>query len=442
MLARFTQYYQTFSAWLWQPEIEKLPAAKAQLIRALRIINQVVNELRSGLLSLRAMGLVYTTLLSLVPLLAVSFSVLKGFGVHNQLEPLLLNLLAPLGTQGEEISARIIEFVDNTRTMALGSLGLGVLIFTVISLMKKIEQAFNHTWHITKQRSFIQRFSHYLSIIVIGPVLIFSALGLMASMLSTTLMQQLINEPSIGWLVQSLKLLLPYLLISAAFTLIYLFIPNTRVKFRSALLGGLIAAMLWQSCGWLFASFVANSASHAAVYSAFAALILFIIWLYLGWLILLVGSSIAFHHQHPARQAEKLDIATLSIQSREQLGLLIVQQISQCHYQQHPHYTIESLSFELGLPTPLVTVLVAALAQANIIVECSSEEGKKLLPAQPFDQVTLGDVWQALRHYGQQIPLLKESLKGPLSDSQLEQFNAGPLFNITLKQLAEPSGKK
>ena len=194
MFARFTQYYQAFSVWLWQPDVEQLPTAKAQLIRALRIINQVVNELRSGLLNLRAMSLVYTTLLSLVPLLAVSFSVLKGFGVHNQLEPLLLNLLAPLGTQGEEISARIIEFVDNTRAMALGSLGLGVLIFTVISLMKKIEQAFNHTWHISKQRSFIQRFSHYLSIIVIGPVLIFSALGLMASMLSTTLMQQLMNE--------------------------------------------------------------------------------------------------------------------------------------------------------------------------------------------------------------------------------------------------------
>ncbi|VAW90406.1 Inner membrane protein YihY, formerly thought to be RNase BN [hydrothermal vent metagenome] len=438
MLARLTQYHQAFSAWLWQPEIEQLPSAKAQLIRALRIINQVVNELRSGLLNLRAMSLVYTTLLSLVPLLAVSFSVLKGFGVHNQLEPLLLNLLAPLGTQGEEISGRIIEFVDNTRAMALGSLGLGVLIFTVISLMKKIEQAFNHTWHISKQRSFIQRFSHYLSIIVIGPVLIFSALGLMASMLSTTLMQQLINEPSIGWLVQSLKLLLPYLLISAAFTLIYLFIPNTRVRFRSALLGGLIAAMLWQSCGWLFASFVANSASHAAVYSAFAALILFIIWLYLGWLILLVGSSIAFHYQHPVGQAEQLDIATISIQDREQLGLLIVQRISQRHYQQHSPYTIESLSHELGLPMPLVTALIAALEQAKIIVECTNEEGGNLLPAQPFDQLTLGEVWQALRHHGQQIPLLNR----PLSDSQLEQLSAGPLFNITLKQLAEQSSEK
>ncbi len=441
MFARFTQYYQAFSVWLWQPDVEQLPTAKAQLIRALRIINQVVNELRSGLLNLRAMSLVYTTLLSLVPLLAVSFSVLKGFGVHNQLEPLLLNLLAPLGTQGEEISARIIEFVDNTRAMALGSLGLGVLIFTVISLMKKIEQAFNHTWHISKQRSFIQRFSHYLSIIVIGPVLIFSALGLMASMLSTTLMQQLMNEPSIGWLVQSLKLLLPYLLISAAFTLIYLFIPNTRVKFKSALLGGLIAAMLWQSCGWLFASFVANSASHAAVYSAFAALILFIIWLYLGWLILLLGSSIAFHYQHPVGQAEQLDIATISIQDREQLGLLIVQRISQHHYQQHPPYTIESLSHELGLPMPLVTALIAALEQMKIIVECTNEEGGNLLPAQPFDQITLGEVWQALRHHGQQIPLLKEPLEVPLSDSQLASFNANPLFNITLKQLGQQSGE-
>ena len=140
-------------------------------------------------------------------------------------------------------------------------------------------------------------------------------------------------------------------------------------------------------------------------------------------------------------QAEQLDIATISIQDREQLGLLIVQRISQHHYQQHPPYTIESLSHELGLPMPLVTALIAALEQMKIIVECTNEEGGNLLPAQPFDQITLGEVWQALRHHGQQIPLLKEPLEVPLSDSQLASFNANPLFNITLKQLGQQSGE-
>ncbi len=429
---RVDKHYKRFLTWLWQPDIEQLPTAKAGVIRALRIAYQVINELHSGLLNLRAMSLVYTTLLSLVPLLAVSFSLLKGFGVHNQLEPLLLNLLAPLGAQGEIISSRIIEFVDNTRAMALGSLGLALLIFTVISLMKKIEQAFNHTWHITKQRPFIQRFGHYLSVIVVGPVLLFSALGITASMLSTTLMRQLVSEPGIGWLVQHLQLLLPYLLISTAFTLIYLFIPNTRVQVKSALLGGLIAALLWQSCGWLFASFVANSASHAAIYSTFAALILFIIWLYLSWLILLVGSSIAFHLQHPTTQAEQANIASISIQDREHLGLLMIQLISQRHYRQLPPYNRESISHELGVPTPLVSALLSALQQADIITECSNDKGERLLPARPFDEVMVSDVLHALRSHGQAISLKKKySSRYPL-----ELFNANSLFDLTLKQLA------
>ncbi|MCF6218154.1 MAG: YihY/virulence factor BrkB family protein [Gammaproteobacteria bacterium] len=436
------KHYKRFLAWLWQPEIEPLPTAKAGVIRALRVAYQVINELHSGLLNLRAMSLVYTTLLSLVPLLAVSFSLLKGFGVHNQLEPLLINLLAPLGPQGELISSRIIEFVNNTRAMALGSLGLALLIFTVISLMKKTEQAFNHTWHITKQRPFIQRFSHYLSVIIVGPVLLFSALGITASMLSTTLMQQLINQPGIGWLVQHLQLLLPFLLISAAFTLIYLFIPNTRVEVKSALFGGLIAALLWQSCGWLFASFVANSASHAAIYSTFAALILFIIWIYLSWLILLVGSSIAFHLQHPVAQAEQANIATISIQDREQLGLLIIQLISQRHYLQLPAYCSESISYELGVPIPLVSALLSALQQSGIIAECSNDEGEHLLPARPFDEVMVSDVLRALRSHGHAISLKKKHS----SRYPLELLNTNPLFDLTLKQLAaqssDPKGKQ
>ncbi len=431
------KHYKRFLTWLWQPEIEQLSTTKAGAIQALRVAYQVINELHSGLLNLRAMSLVYTTLLSLVPLLAVSFSVLKGFGVHNQLEPLLLNLLAPLGAQGELISSRIIEFVDNTRAMALGSLGLTLLIFTVISLMKKTEQAFNHTWHITKQRPFIQRFSHYLSVIVVGPVLLFSALGITASMLSTTLMQQLINQPGIGWLVQHLQLLLPFLLISAAFTLIYLFIPNTRVQVKSALLGGLIAALLWQSCGWLFASFIANSASHAAIYSTFAALILFIIWLYLSWLILLVGSSIAFHLQHPTAQAEQANIASISIQGREQLGLLLIQLISQRHYRQQVPYNRESIGHELGLPTPLVSALLSPLQQAGIIAECRHDTGEDLLPARPFDEVMVSDVLRALRCHGQAISLKKKySSRYPLA-----LFNANPPFDLTLKQLAAQPSK-
>jgi membrane protein len=146
---------------LWDTDLNKVSKFQAFLIQALRISYGAIRDLSGGLPSLRAMGLVYTTLLSLVPLLAVSFSVLKGFGVHNQLEPALINLLEPLGEKGLQISQQIIAFVDNMNVGILGSIGLLFLIFTVLSLVKKIESAFNYTWRITVTRNIFQRFSNY-----------------------------------------------------------------------------------------------------------------------------------------------------------------------------------------------------------------------------------------------------------------------------------------
>jgi membrane protein len=137
----------------------------------LQIVVMVGRDLMDGMITLRAMSLVYTTLLSMVPLLAVSISVLKGFGVHDQLEPTLTSILAPLGEQSAEISAHIVGFVDNMKIGVLGALGLGLLIYTAVSLIQKIEAAFNYTWRLQNSRSLMQRFSDYLSVIMVGPVL-------------------------------------------------------------------------------------------------------------------------------------------------------------------------------------------------------------------------------------------------------------------------------
>ena len=437
LLETYNKQFERFSQWLWHEPAQPDPWGKRILLRTLRIAHQVINELRHGLLNLRAMSLVYTTLLSLVPLLAVSFSVLKGFGVHNQVEPLLLNLLAPLGEQGVEITNRIIGFVDNTRAMALGSLGLGILIFTVISLIQKIEDAFNHTWHVGQHRSFAQRFSSYLSVVVIGPVLVFAALGVSASLLSSTVMQGLIALPGIGWLITTLEKILPLLLITAAFTFIYMFIPNTRVKPLSALIGAMVAAVLWQSCGWLFASFVAGSSTHAAVYSAFAALILFIIWVYLGWLILLIGSCIAFHHQNPTFHEQQQIHEKLSIREKELLGLAIMREITRHHYQQSSPLDIHQLSNILAIPQELTCSLLESLQQANIISLCINDEQTTLLPSRPLDVVMLSEVLSAIREMGSANNLQQHPWYQPQIQQLDQQLNENTLLkDVTVKEFA------
>src|ERR1700758_1901314 len=154
---------------LWDIDVSSLDRFRAFLVKSLRLLYMAVQAFFEGELTLRAMSLVYTTLLSIVPLLAFSFSVLKAFGVHNQAEPFLYNFLAPLGPKREEITRKIIEFIDNTNVSVLGSLGLATLIYTVISLVQKIEDALNYIWKIEKSRSFARRFSDYISMILIGP---------------------------------------------------------------------------------------------------------------------------------------------------------------------------------------------------------------------------------------------------------------------------------
>ena len=322
---------RTFMQYVWETPIEQMTPWQYRAVVFLRIAHLILRDVLDGLVSLRAMSLVYTTLLALVPLLAVSFSVLKGFGVHNQVEPTLLNLLAPLGDKGIEISNRIIEFVENTEAGVLGSVGLVFLIYTVVSLLQKIESAFNYTWHVNQHRPLVQRYSNYITVVLIGPVMVFTALGLTASITHVELVQQLMGLKTIGLLLELIGHLLPFVLVITAFTLIYILVPNTRVKFKPSLIGALIAGILWQASSWGFAAFVANSTKYTAIYSAFATLIIFMIWLYLNWLILLTGCGIAFYCQYPERRKLQSSLLHLSGRMREKMTLLIMTMIGK-HY--------------------------------------------------------------------------------------------------------------
>lgn len=428
---------------IWQPDLAQLPAWQGLSLRSLRVAQVLARDISSGQLNLRAMSLVYTTLLSIVPLLAVSFSVLKAFGVHNQIEPMMLNLLAPLGPKGEEITLRILEFVDNMRVGVLGAIGLGLLIYTVVSLMQKIESAFNYAWHVKRQRSFAQRFSDYLSVLIIGPVLVFSALGLTASLLSTEMVQFLAGIEPFGTLLQLLTKLLPYVLIIGAFTFAYVFVPNTRVKIGSALVGALVAGVLWQTTGWVFASFIVGSAKYTAIYSAFATLIMFMIWLYLTWLILLVGASIAFYHQHPGYIVLEHETLQLSPRMREKLALLVMYWVGRRFYAGEPGWSEQALAERLQLPLDALQPVLNALRGARLLRE-TAEEPPVLLPGCPLDTTEVGAVLAAVRAGGEGRVLTYDRLPDErgVDDAlhRLEAARSQSLQGLTLKQLALEGG--
>jgi membrane protein len=392
----FEQLQKTITDLLWKTDLKQAGRLHVFFIEALRICYGTIRDLSGGLPSLRAMGLVYTTLLSIVPLLAVSFSVLKGFGAHNQLEPALLSALEPLGEKGVQLSDQILSFVDNMKVGVLGSVGLGFLIFTVLSLVKKIESAFNHTWRIEGTRNIFQRFSNYLSVILVGPLFMFTGAGLTASFRSSALTNKLLTIEPFGTILLSLGELLPYLLTIITFTLIYILIPNTKVRFRSALYSAVITTALWKISGSLFTTFIVNSTNYTAIYSGFAILVIFMIWIYVNWLIVLTGASIAYYHQHPERIARPSQVIRLSCRLREKLALYIMQLVASRFHHNEPAWTLKTLAKKLDISEPATRMILSALSDRNLLTT-SGKNNQQYLLKQAAESITIEMILNAAR---------------------------------------------
>ncbi len=425
---------------IWDVQLSELPRLKRWLIRVVRIAYLVVRDLMGGELTLRSMSLVYTTLLSMIPLLAVSFSVLKGFGVHNQIEPMLLNMLTPLGEKSAEITTQIISFVENTKAGVLGTVGLAMLIFTAVSLVQKIERAFNHTWRVIQNRPLSNRFSNYLSIILIGPVLIFTAIGITATITNHSLVQELMAYPVLGGLIHAGGRMIPYLLVIVAFALVYIFVPNTKVKLKSAFIGALVAGLLWESIGWGFATFVASSGQYTAIYSALASLIVFMIWMQLSWLILLIGASIAFYHQYPEHCTLQRH-TQLSCRLKEKLALMIMALIAKNFYEKQPPWTAEALAQHLQMPVDAIMPLLKCLVADELLAH-ADEFTPGFLPAQAPEDLKLKDVISAVRCIDESsyfnLDRLPQHERVDNVFKNLEQSMQDSLHEQTLKQLLPP----
>ncbi|NNJ93235.1 MAG: YihY/virulence factor BrkB family protein, partial [Halobacteria archaeon] len=427
-------------AFVWDDDLRRLAGPRRVVVFVLRVTHMLFKELLGGQLNLRAMSLVYTTLLSIVPLLAVSFSVLKGFGYHERLESYLFDIMfEPLGPSGNEVAETIIGFVANVKVGMLGSLGFALLIYTVVALVQKIEAAFNFVWQIDRLRSMSQRFSNYLSVITIGPVLVFSAVGIGATMLNTDIARKLVSVEPFGTLMLYAGNLAPYVLISLAFTFVYILIPNTRVEFRAALIGGVIAGVLWKITGWGFATFIVSSAKYAAIYSSFAILILLLIWMYLSWLILLVGSQIAYFVQNPRFMTLHRVEFVLSNRLREQLALQIMYLVGYNHLHRRDPWQLDQLIKFLDLPDEPVSRMIKLLVRTNYLMEIDAESGTTYLPVYDIDTLRLADILSAVRRGGESRFLSVSQLKPvkAVDDLMAETCAAteGALGERTLKDL-------
>lgn len=388
-------------SWVLDPPNKVLSNAEMLARRVLRIAFAVIRDLVNGQISLHAMSLVYTTILSIVPLLALSFSVLKAFNVHDNFTPLLFNLLEPMGEKGIEIHQSILGFVDNMKVGVLGTVGFVLLFYTAVSLVQKIERAFNTIWLAPQLRSIGDRFSQYLSVILVGPVLIVAAISVTASTMNSSLVHTLASIEPFGSLIIVLTKLMPFMMIIGAFTFFYTMMPNTKVKFTSALWGGVVGGTAWQASSLIFTAFVVNSAKYDAIYSGFAVGILLLIWLYMNWLILLLGSSIAFYHQHGNNITRHSEFES-SPALLEKVGLEVMVNIGSCFENGTEPVSQVQLEQRNFVPPVLTRQIIEKFLKAGLVV-VAGNNADKLVPAKSTDQVTVAEILNALRHDHSQL---------------------------------------
>ncbi|MDP2206342.1 MAG: YhjD/YihY/BrkB family envelope integrity protein [Alphaproteobacteria bacterium] len=429
---------------IWGAGIYGRPFFLRWPLLTLRLLMAVGRDLKEGYLGLRATSLVYTTLLSFAPVLAISFSVLKGIGAHNNIEPFLQDFLEPLGEQGAEITARTISFVDNIQVGVLGAVGMALLIYSVIALMHKIETAFNDIWHVSETRSFAQRVRDYLGVLFIGPLLLFLSVAMTTTLQhaekTRSFLQEYLGAAPVDLLFGGIFQVVPYVLFGVAFAALYMFMPNTRVRLLPALVAGFITGILWKVLGQMFGVFVAGSANYAAIYSAFAALILFMIWIYIGWLIVLVGAALCYYIQNPSNQQLSRKDMQLSPHLREKVALHVCAVIGDVFYSEQRGITLTRLAARLRVPSAVLEGIVSTLVDAGVLA-LTVGRNAEYLPGRPFDTTSVQQMIEALRARDAQKARSLQHIRAlaPVDDllqrGDIERGKA--LGAITLKQLAQ-----
>lgn len=382
-------------------ELSELTRFKRWVHTSLKIAVMVGRDSFQNLVKLEAMALAFKTLLSLAPLLAVIFSILKGLGVHNRVEPALAEALAPLGDKGQEITAHLIGFVDKMKAGALGSIGLVTLFVTVLSLMGTIEESFNRIWRVKASRKLSRKFSDYLSALLVGPVLVFSAVTITATLQNNTIVHALVSLQALGTVILVLLKLVPYLTLWGAFTFVYIFIPNTRVKLQSALVGGFVAAVLWQTVGWGFTVFVASSTQYYAIYSSFAILLLFLLWLHVSWVIVLLGAQVSYAHQHIHFFEGDRQLLAQSPAGREKLALHLMLLIGRNFYHGLDPMSVAELANQLRLPAGVVKEFMDMFSQTKLVLPLAIED-TFVLGRDP-EMISIKEILDCVRNAGKKI---------------------------------------
>lgn len=434
---RFTAWYAYLFHGFWRDEKAQLSRLRILLNHNILLFFVVTRTFFKDKLFDTAGALVYTSLLALVPFVAVYYLLLQAVGMGETMPRLLDYTLHPLGdTAVQLIVPQLMSFVSNTNTRTMGLIGSVLLLLSLIFIIGTIEYSFNAIWRVKRQRKFHRRLSAYILYIFIGPII-----GLLLiSWVANRYQLWIDSPPSVSLMTAALRNIGPWIITLLVFWYLIKFLPNTRVRFRSSITGAIVGTTLWMFTNWLFARFLDTAyieGPQAAIYARFAVVPLLLVWIFVGWTILLFSAQLAYAHQNMAKLIWDRTHPYLSPMFYESLALKVLLRTNQQYFTHGTSSSEEELSDYFGIPESLISTVASELVSLHLI---NSQNGGEIryTPARDPARIEVAEALIDLRNFDTaqrrhtRVDHIVRQVMGHADRSMKKSWK-----NITIKDLLE-----
>jgi len=444
MLSKITHFLTTG---IWRLRLSNYPRSKSFFLRQLRTFLLSIRGFIEDKCKFRASALTFFTLLSIVPVIAMMFGVAKGFGLQEKVESTIMsNFQSEEQESQRQVVEKIVTFaktlLDEAKGGVVAGIGVVFLFWSIIKLLSNIENSFNDIWGVKKARSIGRRFSDYLSLVLICPILlvISSSMTVIVSSKILEIIQGYAFFRFLGPIVKLLLKLLPYCTVWIAFTFVFIFMPNTKVKFKSGLIAGIVAGTIFQFVQWGYIKFQIGAARYGAIYGSFAALPLFLLWLQISWLVVLFGAELSFAHQNVETYEFEPDCLSASYSFKKRISLVMTHLLVKDFCEGKRPLNASAISHTLEIPIRLARLLLFELVESGILSEVRTDNGRDIAyqPGVDVSRLSVEYVVSAIEERGKaNLPVAKteelKKLSGSLATFS-EEIKKSPA-NILLKDI-------
>lgn len=348
-----------------------------------------------------AAALTYSTLLAIVPIFAVVFGIARGFGYNKYIEVWFRESFSSQPQVAETIIGFVNSYLVHTKSGLFLGIGLLFMLFTVIMLISNIERTFNDIWQVKKPRSMFRTITDYTSLLLLVPIVIVITSGI--SIFFATIFKQIEDTMVIGSLSQFFLQIMPYVIMSGVFIVMYLFMPNTKVKPRCALVPGVLAGVAMQGLQLFYIHSQIWVSSYNAIYGSFAALPLFMLWVQISWLICLFGAELCYANQNMDEYAFKAKTEELSHRYKTLLSLIIANHICKRFAEGGKPFSALQIKLATGIPIRIVNDLLYEMTEVHIITEIpggDKSDDSLYMPAECLTRLSVGTLVDRMESYG------------------------------------------